>query len=98
VGRRRPVEGASACRRRRRLNGDNWFINDGLKAGERIVVDGAIRVAPDVALKIVGTVASTETGGKTIVEQTNETSAFPEGKPAGANAASGATPASPASQ
>jgi len=50
-------------------NGDNWFINDGLKAGERIVVDGAIRVAPDVALKIVGTIASTETGGKTVVEK-----------------------------
>jgi membrane fusion protein (multidrug efflux system) len=50
-------------------NGDNWFVDDGLKAGERIVVDGAIRVAPDVPLKIVGTLASTETGGKTIVEK-----------------------------
>jgi membrane fusion protein (multidrug efflux system) len=26
--------------------GDNWFINKGLQAGERIVVDGAIRVTP----------------------------------------------------
>lgn len=32
--------------------GDNWFITDGLKAGERIVVDGAIRVVADVPLKI----------------------------------------------
>jgi membrane fusion protein (multidrug efflux system) len=32
--------------------GDNWFITDGLKAGERIVVDGAIRVVPDTPLKI----------------------------------------------
>jgi len=50
-------------------NGDNWFINDGLRAGERIVVDGAIRVVPDVPLKIVGTLASTETGGKKVVEK-----------------------------
>ncbi|GAU05480.1 efflux RND transporter periplasmic adaptor subunit [Burkholderia stabilis] len=34
-------------------HGDNWFIADGLKAGERVVVDGAIRVAPDTPLKIV---------------------------------------------
>jgi membrane fusion protein (multidrug efflux system) len=32
--------------------GDDWFINQGLRAGERIVVDGAIRVAPGVPLKI----------------------------------------------
>ena len=34
-------------------HGDDWFITDGLKAGERVVVDGAIRVVPDVPLKIV---------------------------------------------
>ncbi|WP_321908222.1 MULTISPECIES: efflux RND transporter periplasmic adaptor subunit [unclassified Paraburkholderia] len=50
-------------------NGDNWFINDGLKAGERIVVDGAIRVVPEVPLKIAGTLPSTQSGGKTIVEK-----------------------------
>jgi membrane fusion protein, multidrug efflux system len=33
-------------------HGDDWFITDGLKPGERIVVDGAIRVAADVPLKI----------------------------------------------
>lgn len=33
--------------------GDNWFITDGLKAGERIVVDGAIRVTAGTPLKIV---------------------------------------------
>jgi membrane fusion protein (multidrug efflux system) len=33
-------------------NGDDWFINQGLKAGERIVVDGAIRVVADTPLKI----------------------------------------------
>ncbi|MEM5310496.1 efflux RND transporter periplasmic adaptor subunit [Paraburkholderia sp. JHI869] len=50
-------------------SGDNWFVNDGLKAGERIVVDGAIRVVPDVPLKIAGTLPSTQTGGKTVVEK-----------------------------
>ncbi|WP_419690657.1 efflux RND transporter periplasmic adaptor subunit [Burkholderia theae] len=34
-------------------HGDDWFVTDGLKAGERVVVDGAIRVAPDTPLKIV---------------------------------------------
>ena len=32
---------------------DNWFIEMGLRAGERIVVDGAIRVAAGAPLKIV---------------------------------------------
>jgi membrane fusion protein (multidrug efflux system) len=32
--------------------GDEWFINDGLKRGERVVVDGAGRVTPATPLKI----------------------------------------------
>jgi membrane fusion protein (multidrug efflux system) len=32
--------------------GDDWFITDGLKPGERIVVDGTIRVAAGAPLKI----------------------------------------------
>jgi membrane fusion protein, multidrug efflux system len=39
--------------------GDNWFINQGLNAGERIVVDGAIRVAAGAPLKIVEKPAGT---------------------------------------
>jgi membrane fusion protein (multidrug efflux system) len=35
-------------------HGDDWFITDGLKPGERIVVDGAIRVVADTPLKITG--------------------------------------------
>ena len=35
-------------------HGDNWFITDGLQAGDRIVVDGAIRVIADTPLKITG--------------------------------------------
>ncbi|MBB5460482.1 efflux RND transporter periplasmic adaptor subunit [Paraburkholderia sp. Cpub6] len=41
--------------------GDNWFVSDGLKAGERIVVDGALRVTADSQLKIIKTLAA---GGK----------------------------------
>jgi membrane fusion protein (multidrug efflux system) len=33
--------------------GDEWFIRQGLHAGERVVVDGAIRVASGVPLKVV---------------------------------------------
>ncbi len=33
-------------------HGDDWFITDGLKPGERVVVDGAIRVVADTPLKI----------------------------------------------
>ena len=42
--------------------GDNWFINKGLRVGERIVVDGAIRVTPDGPLKIVGIPGASSTG------------------------------------
>jgi membrane fusion protein (multidrug efflux system) len=33
--------------------GEDWFITNGLLAGERVVVDGAIRVSPGSVLKIV---------------------------------------------
>jgi membrane fusion protein (multidrug efflux system) len=32
-------------------NGDDWFIDQGLAAGEQVVVDGAIRITPGAALK-----------------------------------------------
>jgi membrane fusion protein (multidrug efflux system) len=38
-------------------HGDDWFITDGLHAGDRVVVDGAIRVAADTPLKITGATA-----------------------------------------
>ena len=37
--------------------GDDWFITQGLRAGEQVVVDGAIRVAPGAALKTTPYVA-----------------------------------------
>lgn len=33
-------------------SGDDWVINQGLRVGEQVVVDGAIRVAPGAALKV----------------------------------------------
>ncbi|WP_256660560.1 efflux RND transporter periplasmic adaptor subunit [Pseudomonas sp. G(2018)] len=39
--------------------GDNWFISKGLRAGERIVVDGAIRVTPGGPLNIVDAAGTT---------------------------------------
>lgn len=34
-------------------HGEDWFVSAGLEPGERIVVDGALRVSPDAQLKIV---------------------------------------------
>ncbi|WP_346430241.1 efflux RND transporter periplasmic adaptor subunit [Cupriavidus basilensis] len=45
-------------------HGADWFIEQGLRAGERIVVDGAIRVAAGAPLKIAGAPAAS-TGGST---------------------------------
>lgn len=56
-------------------HGDDWFISDGLRPGERVVVDGAMRVAADAPLKIAegrpasassaeNKVASEQTAGK----------------------------------
>lgn len=45
-------------------HGDDWFVSQGLRLGERIVVDGAIRVAPGVPLKIVDARPATEGAGE----------------------------------
>ncbi|SAK65017.1 RND family acriflavine resistance protein A [Caballeronia catudaia] len=39
-------------------HGDNWFITSGLQAGERVVVDGAIRVGADSNVRVVDKPAS----------------------------------------
>ena len=31
-------------------NGDNWFINEGLRAGEQVVVDGGLGLSPGIAV------------------------------------------------
>jgi membrane fusion protein, multidrug efflux system len=33
--------------------GDDWFVNEGLQAGETVVVDGGIKVQPGATLKVV---------------------------------------------
>jgi membrane fusion protein (multidrug efflux system) len=65
--------------------GDDWFINQGLRAGERVVVDGAIRVAPGAVLKVVG---STAAG----TEQTGGDSSTGSGSPASGPGKSGEKP------
>jgi membrane fusion protein (multidrug efflux system) len=45
--------------------GDDWFISDGLKTGEQVVVDGAGRVTPTAPLRVAAAapaVASAEAG------------------------------------
>jgi membrane fusion protein (multidrug efflux system) len=39
--------------------GDDWFITQGLRAGERIVIDGAVRVTPGGPLNIIAPSANT---------------------------------------
>ncbi|WP_250516004.1 efflux RND transporter periplasmic adaptor subunit [Caballeronia sp. INDeC2] len=36
-------------------HGDDWFITSGLKAGERVIVDGAIRVGADSQVRVTAT-------------------------------------------
>jgi membrane fusion protein (multidrug efflux system) len=62
-------------------HGDGWFINQGLNPGERVVVDGAIRVNEGATLKIVqapAAVAGAETGAAPA--KTTETSPAETGK------------------
>jgi membrane fusion protein (multidrug efflux system) len=40
--------------------GDDCFINDGLRAGDRVVVDGALRLSPNAAISITGNASSVE--------------------------------------
>jgi membrane fusion protein (multidrug efflux system) len=42
--------------------GGEWFINSGLAAGETVVTDGVVRVAPGVPLKIVEAAAKAPAG------------------------------------
>jgi membrane fusion protein (multidrug efflux system) len=38
--------------------GDQWIIPQGLKTGDKVVVDGAIRLSPGAPLKVTGTPAA----------------------------------------
>lgn len=39
-------------------HGDDWFVTDGLKPGERVIVDGAIRVGADTEVRVVNAPAA----------------------------------------
>jgi membrane fusion protein (multidrug efflux system) len=43
-------------------HGDNWFINEGLASGDRVVVDGALRLAPGTAVAIKSADADADAG------------------------------------
>jgi membrane fusion protein (multidrug efflux system) len=44
-------------------NGDDWFISQGLRAGELVAVDGAVRVAAGASLKAVPHTPARATAG-----------------------------------
>jgi membrane fusion protein (multidrug efflux system) len=44
-------------------HGDDWFITSGLKTGERVIVDGAIRVGADTQVRVVAAPAAPAAGG-----------------------------------
>jgi len=44
------------------LIGSDWFITEGLKAGEQVVVDGGLTLRPDVTVTIKAPAASSQPG------------------------------------
>jgi len=72
-------------------HGDDWFVNEGLKAGERVVVDGAIRVSSDAQVKVV----SAPSGG---APGAPGTPATPASAPPAASAAAAFAPAATLAQ
>ncbi|MHB9833685.1 efflux RND transporter periplasmic adaptor subunit [Paraburkholderia terrae] len=69
-------------------HGDDWFVNEGLKAGERVVVDGAIRVSSDAHIKVVSAAPGSMPGAP----------ATPASAPPAASAAAASAPAATLAQ
>ncbi|HXX86442.1 MAG TPA: efflux RND transporter periplasmic adaptor subunit [Casimicrobiaceae bacterium] len=44
-------------------NGGGWFINKGLSAGDTVVTDGIMRLAPDAPVKVVDSLANAQVKG-----------------------------------
>jgi membrane fusion protein (multidrug efflux system) len=57
--------------------GEDWFINSGLKAGERVVVEGMMRLAAGLPVKIVEPTAKAAAGAATPAPGPNAPSAKP---------------------
>ena len=69
-------------------HGDDWFVNEGLKAGERVVVDGAIRVSSDAQIKVVSAAPGSTPGAP----------GTPASAPPAASAAAASAPAATLAQ
>lgn len=57
--------------------GENCFINDGLRVGERVVVDGALRLSPNATISITGNELAAEQRAQVappVVQRTSEQS------------------------
>lgn len=67
--------------------GDNWFVTAGLRAGDRVVVDGAIRVAQGLPIKVTGEATLAPPASGAIARPSGATGT---GAAAGASAGSGA--------
>jgi membrane fusion protein (multidrug efflux system) len=53
--------------------GDNWFISEGLRPGDRVIVDNALRVSAGVPLKVKGeTAAAAPASGENVVTKPTE--------------------------
>ena len=46
-------------------HGDNWFINEGLAGGDRVVLDGALQLAPDRAVTVTDADADSDASSLT---------------------------------
>jgi membrane fusion protein (multidrug efflux system) len=55
--------------------GEGWIVNSGLKPGERVIVDGVLKVAPGVAVKVAG---GAPQGSATTPSTAADSSAGPE--------------------
>ncbi|WP_062635718.1 efflux RND transporter periplasmic adaptor subunit [Caballeronia arationis] len=70
--------------------GDNWFVTAGLRAGDRVVVDGAIRVAQGLPIKVTGDAALAPPASDAIARPSGATgTGTGTGSAAGASAGSG---------
>jgi membrane fusion protein, multidrug efflux system len=69
-------------------HGDSWFITQGLRTGERVVVDGAIRVNADSRVKVTGTAAPSDLPASAPAQQDADAQKPAASKPASAAGAS----------
>lgn len=57
------------------MQGENWVVSGGLKAGEQLVVDGGMKLRPDVPVKIVKTLEAFKVEADPVVMPQAEQSA-----------------------